>query len=140
MIDFLVNLTFNLAPKTHQKSIQEPPKIDKKGIENMMQVGLGFGTLFGRFLLDFGTKLAGKLEPSWDQNRENWGPKTMSKNHQKIEANMSHVGSILEGFWAVLVPLGAKMASGPPKSAPRTIFVPILVDFWWISDGVLMDF
>ena len=31
MIDFLVNLAPNLAPKTHQKSTQQAPKIDEKG-------------------------------------------------------------------------------------------------------------
>ena len=31
MIDFLVNLAPNLNPKTHQKSNQEAPKIDKEG-------------------------------------------------------------------------------------------------------------
>ena len=31
MMDFLVNLAPNLSPKTHQKSTQEAPKIDKKG-------------------------------------------------------------------------------------------------------------
>ena len=29
MIDFLVNLTFNLQPKSHQNSTQEAPKTDK---------------------------------------------------------------------------------------------------------------
>ena len=65
MIDFLVNLAPNLRPKTHQKSTQEAPKIDKKGIENRMQVDLEFGPLLGRILVDFGAKLGGKLEPSW---------------------------------------------------------------------------
>ena len=49
----------------------------------MMQVGLAFGPLLGRFLVDFGSKLGGKLEPSWHQNPKNWGTKTMSKNHPK---------------------------------------------------------
>ena len=79
MIDFLANLAFNLAPKTHQNSIQEASKIDQKGIENMMQVGLVFGPLLARIWVDFGAKLGGKLDPSWHQNLENWGPKTMSK-------------------------------------------------------------
>ena len=48
-----------------------------------MQVGLEFGSLLGRFSVDFGSKLGGKLMPSWYQNRKNEGPKTMSKNHQK---------------------------------------------------------
>ena len=79
MIDFLVNLAPNLKPKTHQKSTQEVPKIDKKGIENRMQVGLEFGPLLGRFLVDFGSKLGGKLRPSWHQNPNNEGTKTMTK-------------------------------------------------------------
>ena len=45
----------------------------------MMQVGLAFGTLLGRFWVDFGSKLGGKLGPSWHQNAKNEGPKTMSK-------------------------------------------------------------
>ena len=49
----------------------------------MMQVGLGFGALLGRFLVDFGTKLGGKLGPSWHQNPKNEGTKTMSKNVMK---------------------------------------------------------
>ena len=31
MIDFLANLSFNLAPQTHPNSIQEPSKIDQTG-------------------------------------------------------------------------------------------------------------
>ena len=46
-----------------------------------MQVGLEFGTLLDRFLADFGAKLGGKLDPR-HQNPENWGTKTMLKNHQ----------------------------------------------------------
>ena len=65
MIDFLVNLALNLRPKTHQKWCQEAFKISKNGIENMMQVGLAFGALLARILVDFGAKLGGKLEPSW---------------------------------------------------------------------------
>ena len=45
----------------------------------MMQVGLEFGPLLGRFLVDFGSKLGGKLRPSWHQNPENEGTKTMTK-------------------------------------------------------------
>ena len=36
MIDFLVNSVLNLVPKIQQKSTQEAPKIDKRGIENRM--------------------------------------------------------------------------------------------------------
>ena len=43
----------------------------------MMQVGLEFGALLGRFLVDFGAKLGGKLDRSWHQNLKKLGPKTM---------------------------------------------------------------
>ena len=79
MIYFLVNLALNLAPQTHQKSIQESPKIDKKGIENRMHLGLEFRPLLGRILVYFGAKLGGKLDPSWHQNSEKWRPQRMSK-------------------------------------------------------------
>ena len=69
MIDFLVNLAPNLRPKTHQKSTQEAPKIDKKGIENIMQVGLEIEPLLERFLLDLGAKMGVNLDPRWLQNR-----------------------------------------------------------------------
>ena len=81
MIDFLVNLALNLRPKTHQKWCQEAFKIWKKAMKIVMQVGLAFGTLLERILVDFVAKLGGKLEPSWNPNRENWGPKKISKNH-----------------------------------------------------------
>ena len=52
-----------------------------------MQVGMDFGSLLDRFLIDFetklGAKLGAKLGPSWHQNRKKRGTKTMSKNHQK---------------------------------------------------------
>ena len=52
----------------------------------MMQVGLVLEPILERILVDFMAKLGGKLEPSWHQNLENWGPKTMSKNHQNSGA------------------------------------------------------
>ena len=84
MIDFLVNLASNLRPKTFQKSTQEASNIDKNGIQDMMQVGLEFGALLDRFLVDFGAKLGGKLGPSWHQHPEKRGPKTMLKKCPKI--------------------------------------------------------
>ena len=68
-----------------QNRAKRPPISIKKAMENKMQVGLEFGGLLGRFLVDFGSKLGGKLRPSWHQNQKNEGPKTMSKKHQKIE-------------------------------------------------------
>ena len=57
----------------------------KKVIDDKMDVGLGFGWLLDRFLVDFGTKLGGKLEPSWHQNLIKWDTKTMSKDWSKNE-------------------------------------------------------
>ena len=51
-----------------------------------MQVGMAFGALLGRVLVDFESKLGGKLDPSWHQIRENWGTKTMSKSHRNSGA------------------------------------------------------
>ena len=51
-----------------------------------MQVGMDFGWLLDRFLMDFEPKLGVKLGPSWHQDRRKWGTKTMSKNHQKSGA------------------------------------------------------
>ena len=51
----------------------------KKEIDDKMDVGMGSGCLLGRFLVDFRTKLGGKLEPSWHQNPIKWDTKTMLK-------------------------------------------------------------
>ena len=82
LIDFLLVCdTFLLEnrSKINQKSI-------RKAIENKMEVGMDFGWLLDRFLMDFGPKLGVKLGSSWHQNRRKWGTKTMSKNHQKSGA------------------------------------------------------
>ena len=84
MIDFLVNLALNLRPKTHQKWCQEAFKILKNAIKNVMQVGMAFGTLLERILVDFGSNLGGKLEPSCLQNLSNIDQRTKLKKHLKI--------------------------------------------------------
>ena len=47
----------------------------KKGIENIMQVGFGFGALLERFLIDSGPKLGAKLDQvgikSWKKQYKN---------------------------------------------------------------------
>ena len=48
-----------------------------------MQVGMDFGWLLDRFLVDLGPKLGAKLGPSWHQNRKKSDAKTMSKKHTK---------------------------------------------------------
>ena len=74
--------------KINQQSIQ-------KAIENKMQVGMDSGWLLERFGIDFGSKLGGKLGPSWHQNLKNGGPKTMSKKDlKKMSASRaSHEGN-----------------------------------------------
>ena len=79
MIDFLVNMALNLRSKTHQKWCQEAFKILKNAIKNLMQVGIAFGTLLERILVDFVAKLGGKLEPSCTKIGEKLYQKTMSK-------------------------------------------------------------
>ena len=49
----------------------------------MMQVGLGFGALLKRFLVDSGAKLGGKLGPSWHQNLEKRGQDDVKKMIEK---------------------------------------------------------
>ena len=66
---FLVDLEVENQSKIDEKSIQ-------KAIENKMQVGMGFGWLLDRFLIDLCPKLGAKLEPSWHPNRKNEGSKT----------------------------------------------------------------
>ena len=68
------------------------------GIQNMMQVGMEFGTLLGWIWVDFGSKLGAKLEPSWHQNPKNRTPKKHQKNDKKVEPQRS-------GRKAVLWPL-----------------------------------
>ena len=62
----------NNFPKKGTKGL---PKSIKKGIQNMMQIGLDFGALLGRFLVDFGFKLGAKLEPIWTKNPSKRGCK-----------------------------------------------------------------
>ena len=64
-------------PKPTQIRSKSLPKSIKEGIENMMQDGRGFGSLLGRIWVDLAAKLGGKLDPSWHQNPEKRGPKTM---------------------------------------------------------------
>ena len=73
---FLIDFGVENRSKIDQKSIE-------KGIKNKMQVGMDFGWLLDRFLIDFGPKLGVKLGSSWQQNRRKWGTKTMSKKHKK---------------------------------------------------------
>ena len=76
---FLDDFRVENRSQINQKSI-------RKAIENKMEVGMDFGWLLDRFLVDLGAKLGVKLGPSWHQNRRKWGTKTMSTNHQKSGA------------------------------------------------------
>ena len=65
MIDFLVNLTLNLRPKTHQKWSQEAFKILKKNYQKCDASWLGIwnplGTDFGGFYGQVGRQVGAKL-------------------------------------------------------------------------------
>ena len=67
MIDFLANLAFNLAPKTHQNSIQEASKIDQTGYRKYDASWLGIwtplGTDLGGFWRQVGRQVGPKLTP-----------------------------------------------------------------------------
>ena len=67
MIDFLVNLAFNLAPKTYQTSTQEASKIDQEGYRRYDASWLGIwtplGTDFGGFWRQVGRQVGSKLAP-----------------------------------------------------------------------------
>ena len=95
MIDHEINLAFDLAPKTHQKSTKDVPKIDEKGIKNMMQLGLVFGPLLARIWVDLAAKLEAKLDPSWHQNLKKRVTEKSSKKHQKKNLQGTHPGFLL---------------------------------------------
>ena len=40
----------------------------------MMHVGFDFVALLGPIWVDFGARLAAKLDPSWHQSQDTWGP------------------------------------------------------------------
>ena len=53
-------------------------------MDNMMQVGMGFGTLLERILVHLGSNLGGKLGPNSLQNLSNIDQRTRLKRHLKI--------------------------------------------------------
>ena len=58
-----------------------------------MQVGLEFGALLGRFLVDFGAKLGAKLDPKSIKNRSKNDVEKMSENcFQKCHAPDARTG------------------------------------------------
>ena len=63
MIDFLTNFTFNLAPKTHPNSIQEPSKIDQTGYRKYDASWLGIETPLGTDLGGFGRQVGRQVGP-----------------------------------------------------------------------------
>ena len=72
MIDILVNLAFNLRPKTFQKSTQEASKIDQKGYRKYDASWLGIwsplGQIFVGFWCQVGSQVGPKIDPRGVQN------------------------------------------------------------------------
>jgi len=89
MIDFWVNLAFNLRPKTLQNSTPEASKIDQKGCSKHDASWLRNWSPLGTILGGFWCQVGGKLDPSWHQNLKKGGPKTMSKKTSKNDAQKS---------------------------------------------------
>ena len=63
MINFLVNLAFNLAPKTYQNSTQEVSKIDQKRYRRYDASWLGIWTPLGTDLGGFGRQVGRQVGP-----------------------------------------------------------------------------
>ena len=94
-----------------------------------MQVGMDFGWLLERFLMDLGPKLGIKLGASWHPNRRKFGTKTMSKTHQKSGdavvrewyasgAQWSWVQAPKESLWDRILEYKRK-ANGPRNTPSR---------------------
>ena len=56
---------FEGPPKHQQIYKQITLKSMKTCIDDKMDVGMDVGRLLDRFLVDFGSRLEGKMEPSW---------------------------------------------------------------------------
>ena len=82
-----------LEEKINKKSIE------KKTIKVKMHVGMDFGWLLGRFLVDFGAKLGGKLEPSWHQNPKNGIPGRCQKHDRKMRGAVAATPCEPAGSW-----------------------------------------
>ena len=53
------------VPKASRNQQKTNLKSMKTCIDNKVDVGMDVGRLLDRFLVDFGSKLEGKMEPSW---------------------------------------------------------------------------
>ena len=122
----------DLGSKIYAKIIE---KSIQKAIKNKMRFWMDLGGLLERFWVYFGSKLGGKLEPSWHQNQKNEGTKTMSKKvMQKVIQNKIRfwmdLGGLLEQFWVDFSSkLGGKLGpswhpnlkNGGPKTMPKKV-------------------
>ena len=108
MIDFLVNLVPNLNPKTHQKSTQEAPKIDKKGYSKHDASWLGIwnplGTNLGGFWVQVGRQVGAKLAPK----SEKIGYRKINKKSSKTSHKTS---TRRQGSWPLRIPSGSQYYS-----------------------------
>ena len=69
----------------------------KQEIENMMQVGLAFGSLLGRFWVDFGAKLGDKLGPKLAAKREKRGSQDEVNKRYEKTVTPEHAGKMRRG-------------------------------------------
>ena len=73
IIDFFVNLAFNLAPKTYQNSTQEASKIDQKRYQRYDTSWLGIWTPLGTDLGGFGRHVDRQVGPKLAPKSEKLG-------------------------------------------------------------------
>ena len=90
MIESFINLALNLAPKIHQKSIQEAPKIDCRGHREQDASWHGIwnplGEDFDRFWIQLGRQVGTKLPPKSIKHRSKNEDEEASENYSKSRA------------------------------------------------------
>ena len=90
MIEYLINLALNLAPKIHQKSTQEAPKIDCRGHREQDASWHGIwnplGEDFGGFWIQLGRQVGTNLPPKSIKPRSKNEDEKASENYSKSRA------------------------------------------------------
>ena len=80
-------------PTSRPNRQQIEPKAIKNQLTNQSTSQCMFLSIFGRFGVDFGSKLRAKLEPSWHQNPKNDDINWMSKKHKILSRRGLRKGS-----------------------------------------------
>ena len=117
MIDFLANLAFNLAPKTHQNSIQEASKIDQKGYRKYDASWLGIwtplGTDLGGFGRQVGRQVGSKLVPKSEKLGSQDDVKKMIEKRMREVIRLTPADSKKFASWPLRNPFGISKTTIP---------------------------